>query len=130
MCFFLLLEREDKKPQFIAGTSINALFTALLFKFFVFKYSAVHNTFTTIQYTTQVLITNALHHDSDCGSSWPITFTQPQLPGIKVGQHRNLLHTIPSSVFRRAAKQPNPAKNEIGKLVNSYLIKYKVNLLF
>jgi hypothetical protein len=65
-----------------------------------------------------------------CERSWPITFTQPQLRGIKGGQHRNLLHTIPSTVFRRAAKQPKPAKNEIGKLVNSYLIKYQVNLLF
>jgi hypothetical protein len=45
-----------------------------------------------------------------CGRSWSITFTQPQLPGIKVGQHRNLIHTIPSSVFRRETKQPKPAK--------------------
>jgi hypothetical protein len=44
------------------------------------------------------------------GRSLLITFTQPQLPGIKGGQHGNLLHTIPSSVFRRAAKQPKPAK--------------------
>jgi hypothetical protein len=48
-----------------------------------------------------------------CGRSLLITFTQPQLRGIKVGQHGNLLHTIPSSVFRRAAKQPNPAKMKL-----------------
>jgi hypothetical protein len=49
-----------------------------------------------------------------CGRSWPITFTQPQLlRGIKVGQHRNLLHTIPSTVFRRETKQPNPAKMKL-----------------
>jgi hypothetical protein len=46
----------------------------------------------------------------NCERSLLITFTQPQLPGIKVGQHRNLLHTIPSTVFRRETKQPNPAK--------------------
>jgi hypothetical protein len=45
-----------------------------------------------------------------CGRSLPITFTQPQLPGIKGAQHRNLLHTIPSTVFRRAAKQPKQQK--------------------
>jgi hypothetical protein len=45
-----------------------------------------------------------------CGRSLLITFTQPQLPGMKVGQHRNLLHTIPSTVFKTETKQPNPAK--------------------
>jgi hypothetical protein len=42
-----------------------------------------------------------------------LNFTQPQLRGIKVGQHRNLLHTIPSTVLRRAAKQPKPAKMKL-----------------
>ena len=62
------------------------------------------------------------------GRSWPITFIHQSLHHIKGGREQNHLHTILSTVFRRAAKHPQSSKNEIRKLF-LYFKSYSNRLL-